>query len=86
MSVKKRICKEDEAKKEVQVGDTQMVTGYRCLSGQKTAAHRSDLSTTGLQLSGMGQQKSLMFWMLLRKLVFQPAQSGSPALNYLQLY
>lgn len=63
MSVKKRICK-DEAKKEVQVGDTQMVTGYRCLSGQKTAAHRSDLSTVRLQLSEMGQQKSLMFWML----------------------
>lgn len=32
VSVKKRICKEDEAKEEVRVGDTQMVTGYRCLS------------------------------------------------------
>lgn len=55
-------------------------------SGQKTAAHKSDLNTTGLQHSQMGQQNSLMFWMLLRKRLVKSAQSGSLALNYFQMY
>jgi len=55
-------------------------------SGQKTAVHRSDLNTTGLQHSKMGHQNSAVLWMLLRKCLVNSAESGSLALNYFQIH
>lgn len=50
--------------------------------GLKTAAHKSDLNTTGLQ----HPENSLIFWMLLRKYFIKSAQPGSLALNYFKMY